>query len=161
MQLLHHQRTQDDKGVDAMANRLVSTYPKTVYASQAALIQARNAADKKDYEQAIEHLNWVEKESNNQEIKEIAYLRKARLQINKKNYEQAMQTLGKVNDKTFQPLVSAIKGDVFRQQNKNAEAKEAYRDALKSLPEDGLLYLMTQMKLADLPALEKQSGEGA
>ncbi len=121
-------------GAIAQAKKLLSNYPKSPYAQMAAFMLARDAVVKKDYDGAIEHLNWVVDHSKNHSIQEIARIRIARLLINNQKPADALAALKKLEDKNFIGMVDEIRGDAYIAMNDPTSARKAYALALKEIP---------------------------
>ena len=133
------------------ANQLISQYAKTPYAQMAALILAKNAIATNNYSEAIKQLQWVATHSRTKQVAAIAELRLARVFLSQKNYDDALSAVSKVEDKAFLGLAYEVKGDIYQSMKQNAQAKESYNNALKTLPEDeSTRKPLIQMKIDNL-----------
>jgi len=82
-------RSQNDvQATLVQAKKLFSHYPQSVYGQFAALMLARDAAQKKNYDEAQKYLNWVIDHTNVPSINQIARLRLARIFIAKTKLKQ-------------------------------------------------------------------------
>ena len=67
-----------------------------------------------------------------------------------KDFEGALKLLNAPHDSGFDGLFADLKGDVLVSLGKNAEAKEAYQQALTKLEPQGKFRVLTQQKLESL-----------
>lgn len=130
----------------AKANLLINKYPKTPYATMAALMLGRYASAK-DPKAASTQFNWVITHSKDPSIREIARIRLARLRINENKPEDALSLLNTVDDNNFISLIDEIRGDAFYSQHNFKAAKESYQLALQALPASTLSRPILKMKL--------------
>ena len=77
---------------------------------------------------------------------DIARVRVARLLIAEKNYAKAQDVISKVTNKSLQPMVVEIKGDIAFAQNDKQQAKELYKKALIEAEKSGSGSLFLDMK---------------
>lgn len=150
LQMLTSDMNQDDKGIQAMANGLVSDYKNTPYAAQAELMLARVAATNNKMDVALDHLKWVLDHSNNASIKQIARLRYAYILLSQNKLSAALSELNVVADPAFKPLIEGLRGDIYRSQLQYDKARSAYKVALGLLPKQTLTSAVVQMKLDNL-----------
>jgi predicted negative regulator of RcsB-dependent stress response len=81
----------------------------------------------------------------------VARLRLARLQIQLKQPQQALTTLQEIDEKAYLPEIAAVQGDAYVAMNNIPLARENYRQALTSLPEEAILHQIVSMKFNNLP----------
>ncbi|MFZ2314963.1 MAG: tetratricopeptide repeat protein [Gammaproteobacteria bacterium] len=148
-------------GTLIQAQKLFTHYHQTVYGQLAALAIARDAVNKKDFDEAKKQLNWVIGHSKVASIRQIACLRLARLQLAEQKPEESLKTLDDVDDKNFLGLINEVKGDAYLAMKKPDEARKAYADALKTLPNADVLRPLLQMKYDNLATFKKDNAKSA
>jgi predicted negative regulator of RcsB-dependent stress response len=137
---------------DATA-QLLEKYPSTGYAPRGALLAAKAAFDANDLPTARTHLEWVAANSKEEELKSLARLRLAAVQLDQKKFEEALATLDAKHHESFAGLFLDMRGDIFKIQEKYADAKTAYEAALLKLDTKGQQKQYTQLKLDSLPVV--------
>lgn len=144
-------RTRNDPSATSVqANKLLIHYPQTIYGQMAALMLAREDIFKKDYEKAKKHLNWVLDHSKIAALRQIARLRLARILIAEHKPEESINMLKTTDDKTFNGLISEVKGDAYLAMKNLAMARKSYQQALSELPNAEIVRPLLQMKYDDL-----------
>lgn len=127
---------------------ITKRYPRTEYANMADLFAAKAAMSQNNTDLAWQKLQNVMKNSKITALKQIARLRAARILVEQKKMQPALDLLATVDDKTFQPMIDEVKGDIYFAMGNPGKARELYQSAkveLSSLSgEDKLL----SMKLA-------------
>ncbi len=114
---------------------LQQQYDKTLPAAQATLMMAGTAFDEGRYDEAAGHLQWVLKRHNKGLVHTVSVQRLAVVYLQQQKYAEALAVLDAKVDDEFKPLLLETRGDVLQAQTKTAEAKAAYEEALKLLPE--------------------------
>lgn len=132
------------------AQKLFDHYPKTTYGQLAALMLARDAAYKKDYQKAMTQLSWVMQQSGISSMRQIARLRLARIQLAQQQPAESIKTLTTVEDNSFNSLINEERGDAFYAMKQNQKAREAYQQALNDLPNADVIRPLLQMKFDNL-----------
>lgn len=118
----------------ALMQRLRDDFSGTPYATQASLVLARYNVEREDYNAAIEQLEWVVSNSDQEAMREIARVREARLLWAQDKSDQALALLDQVHSPAFNPLYAELKGDIHAQDGDQEAAREAYSSALQTLP---------------------------
>ncbi len=122
----------DTHDPDGIANQLVEDYAATPYAEFAALLLAKQAAEKGDLNAADAHLRWILDHTGSDEFQHIARVRLGRLLLVQGNEEQALSLIDEAVDTgEFSGLYAEIRGDISLQQGDPDEARGAYLEALK------------------------------
>ncbi len=137
-------------GASVQAKKLISHYPRTPYASMAALMLAREAILKKNNDEAIDQLNWALDHSKDYSLREIIRIRLARVLITENKPDAALSTLKKVDDKSFLGLVDEVRGDAYIAQNDKKAARQSYQLALSEIPNAQINRPILQMKYDNL-----------
>ena len=121
--------------VEGGANILRVHFSNTPYASLASLLSAKEMVTKNDLSGAISTLQWIVAHSDEQRLKQIARIDLARIYLSQNNTAAAMTELAVVNDKTFEPLIDWVKGDINAQEHHAKEARDYYEKAKNALAE--------------------------
>jgi predicted negative regulator of RcsB-dependent stress response len=121
----------DAKALRDAAGTLVESYPRTLYASMAALVAARYYFDRNDLKSAKAQLAWVIERAPTQDFKDMARLRLAAVLLDEKAYDEALKTLETNSAPAYEAQYAALRGDVLLAKNQTAEAKAAYKLALE------------------------------
>jgi len=151
-QLISSMANEDKSGVSATSKLLVTEYTHTVYASLAALFEARQAVHQGDLESAVKSLLWAQKNSPSAALKQIATIRLARIYIAQGQLAQADHQLSVVSDKMFQPLIEEVQGDLTLARGQPAQARDHYVQAQLGLKKQNIDNSILQMKINSLPA---------
>jgi len=108
-------------------------FGSTAYAAQAALLGAKVFADKGQADQAKAALQWAAGEAKDEGYQAVARLRLASLLADGKNYDEALKQLSGSFPKEFEALAADRRGDIYRLQGKNNEARAEYTKAWQGL----------------------------
>ena len=128
------------------ATILLNQYPKTVYASQAALKLAQQAIVAGHLKEAANYLETVIQQGKKTGLYPIAILRLARVRLADGDTAEALRLLEKMTDPAYAGLQNVIRGDALLAAQQPVRATEAWLLALKQLPDTGMLKSLTQMK---------------
>lgn len=137
----------DEKMAIIYADKLIQNYANTPYASMAAFLWSSDAVAKKKYPFALAKLQWVIKNSDVAQFRQIARIRSAEILIQQNKAKQALVTLTTVDDKAFAPVIEEVKGDALSAQGDVMAAKKAYAQASVGLLEMGITNPLLTMKL--------------
>ena len=143
---------------EVLAKRLSQHFPRTVYATSAKLLLAKQFVNNKDYDQAILQLQWVKSHSKIVAYRQVASIRLARVYLEQNKLDQALKVLSKVDDPQYNSQILEAKGDIYIQQGKLIKARELYQEALTQLP-NNIENPILKMKLRDLPMNAKRGSE--
>lgn len=149
-QLLANDNSQQPQTFGQIANTLQANFATTPYAALSGLLQARQAADQGDLNLANQKLQWVINNSQDQQIKDIAKMRSARVLMAQSKYQDALSLLETIQNKNYAAGVHLVKGDIYALMGNATAAKSSYQNALNSLPSDAAIRPMVQMKLDNL-----------
>jgi len=128
---------------------LSTNHSDSGYTQQAALMLAKNAVKKQDYESALQHLSTLIS-ADNDLIAIIANMRMASIQLEMGKFKEAINTLDSKLPGEFNGLYSQLKGDIYVADNQIDKAKEQYKLALSQISRDSELQSLINIKLADL-----------
>ncbi len=140
-------RANDLKGIRETSGPLMDTYGSTPYAPMAALVAAKANYDAGDAASATAQLQWVVDHSRDEDTVAIARLRLAGVQLDQKKYDDALKLLDASHAPAFDGLYADRKGDVYVAQDKKAEARAAYKQAIDKLPAEGSYRAVVEIKL--------------
>ncbi len=118
------------------------------YAALAAMLLAKEAVKKGEYQLAETQLNWVKNNGGNEILLPVVNIRLARIQAQQEKYDEALTSLGLVKDEAFQARVEEVKGDVYLLQGEQDKARSAYVAAIAAGGAENNPAL--QLKLDDL-----------
>ncbi|MDT8451800.1 MAG: tetratricopeptide repeat protein [Gammaproteobacteria bacterium] len=114
------------------ADQLVAGYADTPYAALSSLVVAQHELRTGNTEQAITRLQWVKSNAVQDEFKQLAQLRLARLLIAQNKYDEAYELLSAEHPAAFDALYEELKGDVFVARSEVEQARIAYDKAIIS-----------------------------
>jgi len=141
----------DAKKVADLSALLRDDYPRTIYAPLAAFVAAKFHVEQGDRKAAREALQWAAEHARDEQIKAIARLRLAYVLLDDKAYDEALKQLEGEHPASFGAAFAEARGDLYAVQNKRAEARAAYQEALAATPsEERALRELLQFKLDDL-----------
>jgi predicted negative regulator of RcsB-dependent stress response len=140
-------RSADAAQAKGLAAQVVAEYPRTAFASMAALVAAKVDFDAGDLKGAAAQLEWAAANAREETTRALAQLRLAAVRLDEKQYEQALQLLDRKPPEAFEGLYADLRGDVLVAQGKLPEARAAYRRALENLPAESSFRLIVQAKL--------------
>ncbi|MDO6527998.1 tetratricopeptide repeat protein [Motilimonas sp. 1_MG-2023] len=118
------------------------------YGTLAALMLAKVAVDKGDFELALSQLEWAKKNKVSEVLLPTVNLRLARVQTELKQFDAALATLAEVKDDAFKAKAEEAKGDILLLQGQAQKARAAYQSAVLAGGNTGNPAL--QIKLDDL-----------
>jgi predicted negative regulator of RcsB-dependent stress response len=123
----------DSVKVQRATTDLIEKFPRTSYASMAALSAAKIAFDANDLKTAKGHLHWTLDHSNVEEYKSLAKIRLAGIALDEKAYDEGLTFLAGDFPADFAGVAIDVKGDIYFAQNKIEDARNAYQAALDKL----------------------------
>jgi predicted negative regulator of RcsB-dependent stress response len=126
----------DAKALRDAAGTLIESYPRTLYASMAALVAARFHFDRNDLKAAKAQLEWVIERSPSDDFRDLARLRLAAILLDEKAYDEALKLLEAKHAPAYDSQYAALRGDVLVAKNQPAEARAAYQLALEKAAKD-------------------------
>ena len=106
-------------------------FGRTAYADMAALMAAKMAFEANDLNGAKAQLKWVVDNGRGDEYRALARIRLAGVLLDEKAYEEGLKVLAGEVPAAFAGAVADRRGDLLMAQNKIAEARNAYQEALK------------------------------
>lgn len=112
------------------ANAILGAYDNTGYAVFARLMLAQLAVQEGNYTDAEQQLNGALGATDNLSLQHEITLRLARVLLAGNKADQALTVLNKPDYGAFAAGYNELKGDAYAQQNKPAEARQAYQQAI-------------------------------
>jgi predicted negative regulator of RcsB-dependent stress response len=137
----------DVKKIRDVGGQLIDKFPRTVYATDAAMIVAKANFESGDAKSAKAQYLWVIAHAKQTQSKDLARMRLAVVLLDEKNFSEALKYLVGVHDAAFDPLFNDLKGDVYSLQGKAQDARLAYQAAILALPKDNPFKNYVQLKL--------------
>lgn len=132
-----------------IADKLQADYSGTPYAGAAALRLAQVAVVDKDYDGALKRLDWVAAHGDEEGLKQLATLRKARVLWQQGKPDDALKLLD-ADAGEYASLYAELRGDIAYSKNDRDTARKAYQTALDKAPEAAANRALLQQKLDDL-----------
>jgi len=123
-------RANDAKAVRDTAGSLLEQYPRSAYASLAALIAAKAAYAANDAKTAKLQLQWAVEHARSDQVKAVARLRLAAVALDENAFDEALRAVDGTPPKGFEALFQSMRGDILVAQKKIPEARAAYQAAL-------------------------------
>ncbi len=146
-QLQGAERASDHKKVRDIAAQIVDHYGSTPYAALAALAAAKSDFDTGDLPAAKTRLQWTMDNAKEDELRDLARLRLARVLIDEKKPDEALKLLETKHGDSFTGLYADVKGNVLLAQGKRQEARAAYQIALEKSDAASSLRQIIQLKI--------------
>jgi len=137
----------DSAQAEQIAGTLLTEYSSTPYASLAKLMLARLKVEQGDLVAAATFLRQVMDNTRQEEIRQIARLRLARVLLADGKADEALSVIEGSGSAVVLADSEIIKGDIYLAQGKRTEARAAYERAMALGAENQRLL---QMKLDDL-----------
>jgi predicted negative regulator of RcsB-dependent stress response len=106
-------------------------FSRTAYAEMAALTAAKAAFDANDLNGAKAQLQWVVDSGRDEEYRALARIRLAGVLLDEKAYDEGLKVLSADVPVAFAGALADRRGDLLMAQNKVAEARTAYQEALQ------------------------------
>lgn len=152
-EMLSQVRSQQREQARLSAESLIREYSGTPYAGMAALMLGRLSHEAGDIAGAKEHLQWALDHASDPATVHAARLRLGRLLLAEGRHDEAMALARSRPQAGFEGEYLELQGDILVTQKNFVEARAAYMEALKRLPQDSPYRRVLQMKLD-----ETQSG---
>lgn len=122
--------------IKAASAALRDDYAGSGYAARGVLVAAWALQQRKDLDGAREQLEWLVRDDTAPALRAVARLRLAGVLLAQKQYEPALAQLQGTPPAGFAGLYADRRGDILAAQGQNAQAVQAWKEALKSLGAD-------------------------
>ncbi len=129
------------------AGTLFEKFGGTVYAPMAALLVARAHVEAGDSKAARPPLQWTIEHAADESFVHVARIRLAGLLIDDKAYDEASKLLSVDAPARYAGMYADRRGDLMLAQDKKAEARDAWKQALERLEANAPLRRLVQLKL--------------
>jgi predicted negative regulator of RcsB-dependent stress response len=123
-------KAKDAKKIPEAAQAVIDKHPGSYYASEAALVIAKNAFEAGNLDEARKRLEWV-MANGVEEHRGVARMRLAAILMEQKKYDDALKVLDGSKDEAFVPLAADLRGDIMLAQGRVDEARAAYKLAME------------------------------
>lgn len=140
----------DRARAEQLSQALASDYGETPYADQARLLLARHDVDTGKLDEAVKKLESVAGNSDDEELRNVARLRLARVQLMQKKPDEALATLAQGDPGAFAPAYEEARGDALLAKGDQAAALAAYRKAVETAEPGSVDEGLLQLKITDL-----------
>lgn len=152
-QLLEELGQKNNQAVNTRGEHIIASYPKTPYASLAALALAKIKQEEGDLESAHTRLQWVLDHARQPETLHTARVRLAKVMVAQGEAAQAITLLESIAEypQSFIAVYEETKGDAYNVMGESAKAMQAYRKALDAASPD-MSTQQLQLKLDDIAA---------
>ena len=128
---IYAQLQKDDADPKALVEKINDQYGGTVYASLAALDAAKTACEDNNIDNCISLLKTAT-ESSQDGVATVAKIRLARTLISAGKLDEAQSILSENMPKSYESLISELKGDIHVAKNEFKEARAAYEKAIET-----------------------------
>ena len=136
----------DTKKADAAAKVVIEKHPRSFYASESALMLAKDAFQAGNLDEAKKQLEWVAAHGADVH-RGIARIRLASVLLDQKKYDEALKSLDGVTDEAYVPMASDLRGDIMLAQGRMDEARAAYKSAVDKAGPHNPVKQISQTKL--------------
>lgn len=137
----------DAEAARVTGRRLLDEFEDTPYAGKAALFLARVSYESEQGEQARGHLQWALDHAKDPATQHTARLRLARILLSEGDLDAAAGLVSLSERGAFSSQYLELEGDLAMSRGDPANAREAYRKALESLPQGSGFSELLNMKL--------------
>lgn len=148
-QVMDALQSNPDAAIEA-GRKLTADDPGSVYAAIASLGMARAAVEKGDLDGAAAHLQAALQEAKEPELQQLARLNLSRVLLAQGNTDDALRQLLSGQAGSMQAAYDELLGDILLAQGKQAEARDAYTNALTGFRDSAEKKELVQLKLDDL-----------
>jgi len=140
------------EAIESTADRLMTDYPATPYATHAAFVLAKHFVESGQLDQAGQALEWILDNAEDSSLQHIARLRLASVLLAKEETDSAISLLqAQVNDTAgFTALYNELVGDAYLQNGDLVGARSAYQSSMEQLLPESVGRVLIQLKLDGL-----------
>ncbi len=140
-----------DEVVTERAGVLIADYPRTPYATLAALALAKVKLEQGELEAARVQLQWALDNSDSEMLRQTIRLRLTRVMIDADDLDGAEALLGEVEPgAAYAPLYAELNGDILLARGDAGNARAQYEQALAGLETAAPGYTFVKLKFDSL-----------
>jgi predicted negative regulator of RcsB-dependent stress response len=139
----------DDKKAAEAAKVVIDRHPGSYYASESALLLAKQAFEAGNHAEARKHLEWVASKGVAAH-RSVAKVRLAAVLLDEKKFDESLKALDGISDPSYAALAADLRGDVMLAQGRTDEARAAYKSAMEKAGDRNPLKQISQTKLEAL-----------
>jgi len=150
---LYQQVLAETADAQTAGETLKTEFGDTVYAVLGAIVQARMFVEDKDYDAAINQLEWALANSEDESIRHIARQRLALVYIANQDPQSAIDLLTIEDMGIFEARYQEILGDAFMQRNQQGDldlARRAWQSSLDKTLNNEIDRELLQLKLQNI-----------
>jgi len=147
---------QDKKAeqAEAFADEVFKKHENSHYAIYSALSLAKMEVDNKNLQAAQTHLQWAYDHAGDDELKQLAGLRLARVILAIGETDKAYAIVNSTSSGKFAALYLELKGDILLKKDDQDGALLAYQKATQLLPAGSRINPALQFKIDDLAKVQ-------
>lgn len=147
----------EPEAAKSLADELMADYSGTPYASNGALMAAKQAVENGDYAEARRYLEWVVENAGNEALQHVARLRLAQVALGEGQPDRALTVIGAAggaaNEGPFAARYQELTGDAEALAGNNEAAEKAWTTSLELLDVGSQASRLVQLKLDNLGKL--------
>jgi predicted negative regulator of RcsB-dependent stress response len=144
--MIAHEGNKDYSAVEYDVTSLQANHARSPYAALGAFVSAQNSVQTHNLAAAIRQFDWVINNAKNNDFKQIARVRKARILSALLKYDEALTLLNTIDAQAYLPIINETKGDILAAKGDRIAAHTAYLNALNSLSASAPNRALLQMK---------------
>ncbi|MBU2862959.1 tetratricopeptide repeat protein [Reinekea forsetii] len=137
----------------SMISALKTDYADLGYAVMAALFEAKDSVEAKEYSAALSSLEFAYDHAD-ESLHGVILYRKALVQFGMGELDAALATLDAITGEGHQALTFELKGDIYLAQGNESAARDAYQSAVDLSSDQGINNPYLAVKLNDLAVAE-------
>jgi predicted negative regulator of RcsB-dependent stress response len=141
---------EDHEKAKLQADYIKSKFPNTPYAMMAAFTLARLAVNANQLGEAEKQLRWIIDNTQSESLKQIASIRAARVLNAENKPKDALALLDNIKKAPYLASALMVKGDAWAALGDRLAAKNAYQQALDTIPDADSIRPLIQMRLGEL-----------
>ncbi len=144
----------DSAKIAEITTRIDKDYGDTNFATLALLRQAQEEVNKGDSKSALATLERARDHASVPALRDLTSLRVAQIQLALGDAQAALNALTQIEADSYKARVADLRGDAYVAQAKNADARNAYEEALANLDATSPDRSFIEMKRDDLPTAD-------
>lgn len=142
----------DEAQAQAIGKELREKFPRSPYASYAAMREAENLVGTAKLDEAVTLYAFVRDNARLDELKELATLRLARVKLSQGKADEALKIVDAMKPEAYKAVAQELRGDTLVALHRENEARNAYEAALTALDANAPNRNALEMKNNELAA---------